>query len=669
MKKAVYRKAGPSVRRLHNLRMYGEIVGRRLGITIQSSHIATGATDGKVVQVNTAAFSDDPDAVTLLEGICKHEFGHVRYTDFEAKRSILNQPLALSFYRALEDGRMEMRQRRDYPGMAVSIEAALGIMIGKGLFGMPGKDESPGLLFPNMLLSWVRSQYLGQTALEPMYLARLAMLHDLFGLKLPKQFLGIARTGLERATCTADVVQCALDLQSFLHQEQQSMEQRQQDQSGDDQEDGSSQNDPDTGPDTHSPEDAPSEDQKEGGGPGSSGAHEEEGDGDQREDNRSAGGDGNDEKVDQRDEGEQANGEPSGDGGNRNPHQGEEGSNNAESPDNTGDGSSSNHEPDGSSTHQEDSGVPTSSGQEGPCEPAKALNAIAQALAEEDIPETDLGSLLQAAMDETPGSFDPTQILNGQALENSLAIAYYDDLTRQVELRVASHLEVLLESRIEERTRVERHGRKLATRHLSRVTSSPVPRVFRNEDEVNGVSTAVTVLLDVSGSMNRPLADGCSRLHAAVASARAAVSAMDRHEVPCALHFFGEYLTPAKDFDEPWRRVKNLHWGDTEDNTLTGHAIEKVVPVLACREEARKLLLLVTDGIPYDPDRTCSALQACTEFGVETALLLINSEDASEKAWLDQFKQLLYSTGISWIEVNSTDQLADGLMQSIKDAV
>ena len=114
-----------SQRRLRNLRICGEIVGRRMGITIRPSNIGTGATDGKSVMINYGAFSDNPDSITLLEGISKHEFGHIRYTDFEAKmKQYTNyvEAVATEDRAALESLQRGVSSPRYQPGVMSQLE-------------------------------------------------------------------------------------------------------------------------------------------------------------------------------------------------------------------------------------------------------------------------------------------------------------------------------------------------------------------------------------------------------------------------------------------------------------------------------------------------------------------------------------------------------------------
>jgi nitric oxide reductase activation protein len=287
----------------------------------------------------------------------------------------------------------------------------------------------------------------------------------------------------------------------------------------------------------------------------------------------------------------------------------------------------------------------------------------------DQIQESDIGDMIRGILQDDSRSIPPP-IPRSTGKTCEVAYQPYDALTRQIELKVASQLEVLLEARIEETSSLDFHGRKLSSRHLSRVATSVKPRCFRRDHDVQGVSTAVTVLLDVSGSMANTMADGQNqRIHAAVSSARAAIQAMDRHEVPCSMYFFGEKLTPVKSFSDSWRKVRNLHWGLLETDTRTGHAIEAVIPELCIQEEERKLLLLMTDGIPNDPIYACATLQEAQRCGVEVAILLIMSGDRYEAQVIKEFQGSLVQAGIPWIEVSSTDQLADGLINAIKNSV
>jgi cobalamin biosynthesis protein CobT len=563
---------------LYNLNMYGRIITRKHHLNLVSANIRTAATDGQgTIRVSSTACSADPDSRVLLKGMVKHEFGHELYTDFLAKSPILNRPLALSFYRALEDGRMEAKQRREWPGMQVDIQAALEIMVKRGIFSNPEANETLAYLFPNVLLYWTRGVFLGQSILESMYQKRVSLLVEQVGFNVVRQFLEIAAKGLESAQTSLDCVNLALKLEKFLQDQQDNGQQDGQDQQDNDQQDGQ---------------------------------------------NSSQSGSGQDQQDNDQQDGQ-------------------------------------------NSSSQRGIGLPGSQ------DPMEAISqSLLRMFDDQNVPETDFGSLMQQVLNEIAPPQYEVELLKKNAIENPQALEPYEALTREISLRVASHLEVLLESRIEMHTHLDDKGRKLSSRHLTRVKTSVEPRVFKVEEEVEGISTAVSVLLDISGSMDEILDGETTRLMAAVASARAAIQSMDRYGIPCSLHFFGDRLTEVKRFDQPWRRIRNLHWCWTENNTLTGQAIEEVAPELALREEERKLLMLVTDGIPAYPERACSALQECKRFDIEVALMFINSNESTyESLYSQQFKQLLEQAGINWIEVSTSDQLADGLMKAIEESV
>jgi hypothetical protein len=221
MKKAVVVSSKASTQKLYSLRMRAEILGRKKGISIQSSRgCSTASTDGKVIDVMPAAVSDDPDSVDLLEGLLDHETAHIRHTEFDAKKTIFTYPLALRFYGTLEDGRIELKQGVEYPGTCRTINKALEIMAKKGLFKPPDGSEDPGSLFSNMLLDFVRGVMLEQKVLAPHFLARRALIEKEVGVPLVSKILDMAEHGLRAARSTSDVVKLSVSLADLLSKKQ-----------------------------------------------------------------------------------------------------------------------------------------------------------------------------------------------------------------------------------------------------------------------------------------------------------------------------------------------------------------------------------------------------------------------------------------------------------------
>lgn len=94
---------------------------------------------------------------------------------------------------------------------------------------------------------------------------------------------------------------------------------------------------------------------------------------------------------------------------------------------------------------------------------------------------------------------------------------------------------------------------------------------------------------------------------------------LDRARVPFDIHGFGTYYHTIKEFEEPWRgeaRERMIVSG-LDGNTHTAWAVEQAARGLMARTEGRKVLAVMTDGNPADPNkeipyvrRMCKALRS-----------------------------------------------------------
>lgn len=184
-----------------------------------------------------------------------------------------------------------------------------------------------------------------------------------------------------------------------------------------------------------------------------------------------------------------------------------------------------------------------------------------------------------------------------------------------------TRLQALMQARTLRRTAPGRYGR-LDGRLLHRL-SVQNPRVFLRREEKPGINTAVHILLDISASMHDSIRLATSACYA-VASAlsgipgiNVGVTAFPAHtpdNIPavCPLVQHGQRV--GIDFDVPAAGVTPL-----------AEALWWTAGQMVPLKECRKILLLVTDGLPDNPEKVTEALLLLKQFGIKPVGIAICS--------------------------------------------
>ena len=204
--------------------------------------------------------------------------------------------------------------------------------------------------------------------------------------------------------------------------------------------------------------------------------------------------------------------------------------------------------------------------------------------------------------------------------------------SRPIAVRLGNRLEDVLQARTDSVVLHKRSGRKLSSRRTPGIALGKLD-VFRNEEEGLELDTAVSLLVDASGSMSDNFegyrtgaTDEGSRIVSALAVSIAAALALDKHSIPFEVACLGEFFVPQKSFDEPFRTLKTTYLAEYLGGTLTGCAVAKATTSLLSRPESRKVLVVITDGDP-DNERTSAAMiNECRMLGVEIALVFIGND-------------------------------------------
>ena len=123
-------------------------------------------------------------------------------------------------------------------------------------------------------------------------------------------------------------------------------------------------------------------------------------------------------------------------------------------------------------------------------------------------------------------------------------------------------------------------------------------RLFKRRKEHDGIDSAVTIVLDVSGSMFNNHAPLKSKMYHAILATYALLDTLSKAGVATSVVTFGCEVSLLKDFSTPYQRIKPLlerlaSGGGTQDFVALSYAHS----LLLNRQEERKVCFLITDGI------------------------------------------------------------------------
>ena len=142
---------------------------------------------------------------------------------------------------------------------------------------------------------------------------------------------------------------------------------------------------------------------------------------------------------------------------------------------------------------------------------------------------------------------------------------------------------------------------------------------------------------------------------------------LTRFNIPFGISYFGACLTTLKKYDDNWRLKKELYWTQLESSTCTDQALIGVIPELAARSESRKLLVLVTDGIPANAQAAALALSEARKLGIDCCVVIVTAAGTADTGLL-AFKASLDNFGIPHASASAVDELAQTVFDAVKQA-
>lgn len=677
------------------------------------------ATDGKTMYLPQLPMELSEDDLLMVRSDIMHESGHCTDTDFQYFTEFSKQhgPLGQSLLNSIEDVRIEIARAKKYPGAEALIHDSNILMMdsGKSRTGKAGAADA--LTTVCYMHGCAMRGWAGRHA-EARDTA-VAHLKDHLGAEnapLVDQLIDLLDSRFAGLRSTQDCGQLTLDVLKIFQDAKDEMDNQQSQDSGDDdsgatgenqnQGDGSSKGDSqddssdDSGESSESGEGEGEDDESKGSGSSEnadSGSDESEGQ--SGESGGSEGDSGSDESEGQSgqsggSEGDSGSDESKGQSGQSGESEGESGQEQGSNSSGSGNQSSNDGSESGEGSQSGDQGTGQSSGsgqsssrsdkakqaleamlgtnpgEEEVIDYQKAVEELAEAVRKGEkyqnspkVPEHTVDYSPDASPTSQGGSGAGDMSVSGcgWAKEDR---GQYQRLTQGTEAKanvLLGQLQALLRMATQESTRNTNRGR-LNARKLFR-TGFDDDRVFKKSSRRILPAAAVTSLVDLSGSMR--MGSG-NQLDTALQVQALLMKAMATIGNPMEIAGFGgskgNVLTFAKAFDEHVKAAQNRLGGMVAEcggGTPLLEAITHASFRLSEREETKKVMFIITDGDPNEPEQVREVLDALIADGVHVYTFLIGDASGGEPAYL---------RGLNVVSVPHIDDLSASALNIIKQS-
>ena len=250
-----------------------------------------------------------------------------------------------------------------------------------------------------------------------------------------------------------------------------------------------------------------------------------------------------------------------------------------------------------------------------------------------------LHELVQATEEELPASMDKqiADMISGQcspkqskgmsvAVEGKLNTNELPDTlimeAQAISRALRTKLQGLLQSQVLRRSSPSRHG-KLCGHGLYRIAVHD-PRLFMKNESVTGIDTAVHILLDISGSMTSRIELAGAACYS-VALALAAIPGISVGVSAFPADYKEDVAATVYPLLQHGKRITNSFAAEAHGSTPMTEALWWVLGMLSTRPEHRKVILVVTDGYPDDPETAKETIVAAQQMGMEVLGIGINA--------------------------------------------
>ena len=242
-----------------------------------------------------------------------------------------------------------------------------------------------------------------------------------------------------------------------------------------------------------------------------------------------------------------------------------------------------------------------------------------------------LQSLLQATEEELPPSMGKqlSDMISGQCSpqqRKGMSVAVEGKLTtnelpdtlimeaQAISRALRTKLQGLLQSQVLRRSSPSRHG-KLRGHGLYRIAVHD-PRLFMKNEPVTGIDTSVHILLDISGSMTSRIELAGAACYS-VALALAAIPGISVGVSVFPADYEEDVTATVYPLLRHGERVVNSFAVEAHGSTPLTEALWWGLGMLSTRPEHRKIVLVVTDGYPDDPETARDTIAAAKRMGMD----------------------------------------------------
>ena len=570
-------------------------------------------TDGQIIYIPTLPLNND--ALLLTRGYIDHEAAHIRFTNFLVRNNALTD--------CLEDIRIEDLISRLFVGAKQNLKALSEWYVKNGKLEVSDSDSDHDVLAKYVHFK-LRKEVL-QNNVDSIFEAAGQELLCRFGGNFKKEVDRIIKTKLRS---TADCSQRAKQLRALLKKKQQE-QQDQQNQQGQQNQDGQ---------------------QGQTGQSGQSGALPEDSDQDESGQNESG-----QDKSGQDESGQNGSGQ---NGQNSQDEAGQDQSNggsNAGGADTSEDSDQSQESPGQPDQDSENNGQEDDADGDDPTDEEMDANfqGVGEAAAEEmekmSCPQTGDGAPENTAIPNPKkfsGHSDPRRmgLLHGAEVKSG---------------QMRRKLRGLLEAKRKDRKKTGRSGKRFSSKNMHRLACKDT-RVFTRKIQHKALNTAVHILLDRSDSM-----DGRDIELACEACYSMALALKNLQFVKLAVSAYsGNYgrgidrckILSMKEFESSLETKKFVvgAGGDTP----TGEAMMYAAYSLAFQKEPRKIIFVVTDGLPNGWLNVGDVEAWLRRYGVEVFGIGIGG---GSKDVVDVFRDSIH--------VDKVEDLADALFDTMQRKV
>lgn len=561
---------------------YGERIGVKVNIGGDMAY-----TDGK--SINLPLIAPDAPQKDAIWGYLAHEGAHVRFTDFTVER---RQGIHADLVNIIEDCRIEQLMIKQYPGTAQTLLDTCEYMLQQGYYQQVSADEHPARILSGYMLFWLQAYGVQQPPLERLAQQARSVFRQVFP---AGAFTAMQSLLNDCVACksTQEAADLADQILKMIEEEEQKEQQQQQQQSN---------GQPNAGQGDAGDEQQQDESQAAGNGNGGAGGDDQSDD--QSDDTQAGNGQGDA-------EGEDA--ESQADAG------GEAGDSQDESVAG-GQSQVSGDEQDSESSQ----GQSSAAGGEGAASPSLSQQ-LSQAAGDDLL--GDARDALKAEMQEAQehsrnNRMQPMNIGSYPSMKEGYGWESLLQKSKLTSAGIRAQLNGLVQASQRKGVTNARQGKRVNANRLARVKAGET-KVFQRPAPKTQPNTAVHILVDMSGSMAAPCADGRRRYEVASEAALSIALALESIQgVNPGVAYFGLDEAPVVNVLKHGKRVEaRFFQAHAQGCTPMAEALWHAGYELGKCKEERKMVICITDGDPNCRDSVRDVLRLYDKVGVEAVAI------------------------------------------------